>query len=71
MQMDEVPAVRAHFEGHQWIVNEFLDWLDGGPDPATVLHDNIKSAAMLFGAIDASATGQTVDVEAKAASAEP
>jgi predicted dehydrogenase len=70
MRIDEVPAVRPRHDGHEWIVNEYLDWLDGGPAPATILSDNIKSAAMLFGAIDASASGQMVDVEAKARSAE-
>ena len=70
MRIDEVPAVRPEYDGHQWIVNEYLNWLDGGPAPVTVLSDNIKSAAMLFGAIDASTTGQTIDVEAKARSAE-
>src|SRR5262249_49476907 len=70
MRIDELPLVRAEFEGHQWIVKEYLDWLDGGPTPATVLSANIKSAAMLFGAIDASAAGQTIDVGAKARSAE-
>ena len=70
LQVNEVPTVRPEFQAHQWIIREFLDWLDGGPEPATVLRDNIKSAAMLFGAIDASAGGQTIDVEAKARSAE-
>jgi predicted dehydrogenase len=70
IRVDEIAPVRPKFDGHQWIVNEFLDWLDGGPEPATVLRDNIKSAAMLFGAIEASATGQVIDVAAKARSAE-
>ena len=42
----------------------FLDWLDGGPPPGTTLADNLQSAAMLFAAIQASETGQTVDVQA-------
>ena len=67
VQVDELaPARRAH-EGHCAIVEQFLDWLDGGPTPPTVLQDNIKSAAMLFGAIEASAAGQVVDVAAKVA----
>jgi hypothetical protein len=49
-------------------MGQFLDWLDGGPPPQTVIADNIKSAAMLFGAIEASAQGQTIDVAAKVAS---
>ena len=38
----------------------------GGPAPETILQDNIQSAAILFAAIDASVTGQTVDIQAKA-----
>jgi predicted dehydrogenase len=65
----ELPPVRAAFEGHSWLVDEFLNWLDGGPEPATSLQDNMKSAAMLFGAIQASSTGSTVDVAAMVPSA--
>jgi predicted dehydrogenase len=60
----EVPTTRPTWEGHTYIVNEFLDWLDGGPTPATVLDDNLKTAAMLFAAIEASRAENTVDVEA-------
>jgi predicted dehydrogenase len=59
---DEVPAPVPPREGHMWIVNEFLDWLDGGPPPATRIEDNIRTAAMVFGAIESARTGQTVDV---------
>jgi hypothetical protein len=62
LRVEEVPAVRLEWEGHQAVIAQFLDWLDGGPAPATILADNIKSAAMLFGAIDASARAQVVDV---------
>jgi len=60
---EEVPAVALPREGHGWIVAEFLDWLDGGPAPATRLDDNMRSAAMIFGAIESARTGQTVDVQ--------
>jgi predicted dehydrogenase len=60
---EEVPAPPLPRESHMWIVNEFLDWLDGGPAPATCLEDNIRTAAMVFGAIESARTGQTVDVE--------
>jgi predicted dehydrogenase len=61
---EEVPALAPAREGHAWIVAEFLDWLDGGPAPATRLEDNMRSAAMIFGAIESARTGQTVDVQA-------
>jgi len=62
MSMREVPTVRPDWEGHTAIGAQFLDWLDGGPEPATALGDNIKSAAMMFAAIRSGATGQAVDV---------
>ncbi len=60
----EVKPVRPQHEGHVAIGAQFLDWLAGGPEPATVLGDNIKSAAMMFAAIRSGATGQAIDVRA-------
>ena len=61
---EEVPPVKVTYEGHQWIVDEFLTWMEGGPAPATTLEDNLQSVAMLFGAIEAAETHQVVDVQA-------
>jgi predicted dehydrogenase len=66
---EEVPLVRPTHEGHLWIIDEFLTWLDGGPRPATAIDDNLQSVAMLFAAIQASETGQVVDVQAVVRSA--
>lgn len=63
MIIEDVPGVQPEFDGHQWLIDEFLTWLDGGRTPDTVLDENIKSVAMVFGAIEASASNQTVDVE--------
>lgn len=61
----DVPLVRPQWEGHNAIVHQFLEWMDGGPEPVTVLADNIKSNALLFAGIEASETNRTVDVQAK------
>ena len=45
------------------LIDEWLNWLDGGPAPDTVLDDNLKSVAMVFGAIEASRMNTVVDVE--------
>lgn len=63
LQVREIPTERPAWEGHVAIGAQFLDWLDGGVAPATVLDDNIKSAAMMFAAIESGSTGQAVDVE--------
>ena len=64
LQTREVPMVNVTWDGHQALPPMFLDWLDGGPPPETTLADNLQSTAMLFAAIQASETGQTVDVQA-------
>lgn len=64
LRMEEIPPVRAAYEGHLWLIDEFLNWLDGGPTPETVVDENLKSVAMVFAAIEASRTSQAVDVQA-------
>jgi predicted dehydrogenase len=63
LQTGEVPQIEVTWEGHQAVAAQFLDWLDGGPPPATTLADNLQSTAMLFAAIRASEAGMTVDVQ--------
>jgi predicted dehydrogenase len=60
---EEVAAPAPSLEGHAWIVSEFLDWLAGGPAPATTLEDNMRTAAMIFGAVESACSGQSVDIE--------
>ena len=59
---EEVVAERPADEGHAAILGQFLDWLDGGEAPETRLDDNVKTAAALFGAVEASTGGRVVDV---------
>lgn len=60
----EVPTERPMHEGHAAILGQFLDWLDGGEPPETRLEDNVKTAAAMFGAVEASAGVRVVDVAA-------
>jgi hypothetical protein len=64
---EEVPPLAPAYEHHEWLIDEFLRWLDGGQTPATALEDNVQSAAMLFAAIEASHTTKVVDVQAMVA----
>lgn len=64
LEEEEVPTLKPDYEGHPWIGREFLDWLDGGATPATVIDDNLKTNAMLFAAIEASRSGTVVNVAA-------
>jgi predicted dehydrogenase len=65
--VEDLPMERPRYEGHNAIIDQFLTWLEGGPEPPTQIEDNIRSLAMVFGAIRASETGQTVDVAAMVA----
>lgn len=58
----EVPPVIVEQEGHLRVIAEFLDWLDGGPPPSTQIHDNIRTAALAFAAIEASQHHTVVNV---------
>ncbi len=64
LNVQEMPRENPTHAGHHAIGEQFLDWLDGGTTPATVLSDNIQSNAMLFGAMQASASNSVVDVQA-------
>ncbi|MBI2941162.1 MAG: Gfo/Idh/MocA family oxidoreductase [Chloroflexi bacterium] len=68
---EEVLPLKPAREGHNWLIDEFLNWLDGGPTPATVIDDNVKSAAMVFAALEASRTSQVIDVEAMVGALHP
>ena len=49
--------------GTQASLAAFLDALEGGPRPMTECHDNIRSLAMVFAAIESSAIGKRVAVQ--------
>jgi len=60
----EVPMQQPDHVGHEFVIDSHLQWLSGGPKPETALQDNIWSNAAMFGAINASRQGRTVDVAA-------
>ncbi len=51
----ELPAV-----GHAGVIRDFVDAVRSGRTPETVCTDNIKSLAMVFGAIDSAEQGRRV-----------
>lgn len=69
LRVTEIEPVSGEDEGHYRIIDYFLSWLDGGPKPQTAIDDNIRTAAMAFGAIEAAASGGVVDVRAMVRSA--
>ncbi len=67
--VEDVPITPLYYPAHQAMIGQFVGWLDGGAVPETVITDNIKTTAMLFGAIEASTENRVVDVAAKVAEA--
>lgn len=63
------PVEVEYPDGHRMQIKQFLDWRLGGETPETELSQNLGSAAMLFGAIEASESGTVVDVAAMLAAA--
>ncbi len=66
---EEVEQPRLEYDGHLQVIHSALEWFLGGPPPETCLQDNIKSAAMLFAAVEASEGQRVVHVPAKLAAA--
>lgn len=48
--------------GHLGVLQDFIAATRGGPVPETVGRENIKSLAMVFGAIESAETGRRVDI---------
>jgi predicted dehydrogenase len=59
-----LPAREEETHGHASVIAGFLDAIRTGREPETVSHDNIKSLAMVLGAIESAKSGQPVDLAA-------
>jgi predicted dehydrogenase len=60
----EIPEY-AHDEktnGHRSLIAEFVECVRSGGVPETVCTDNIKSMAMVFGAVESAETGKPVKI---------
>ena len=50
--------------GNRWLLEQFLDWICGGPAPDNRIEDNLQLMAMVFAAIESIETGREIDVQA-------
>jgi len=64
-RVTELEPVAVPYDGHPALIAQFLDWLDGGPAPATEIADMMMFGWRSFAAADASRGGMVVDVAAK------
>jgi len=64
MEEVAVPALRKtdRIGGHEGLIREFVECVRRGKEPETVCTDNIRSLAMVFGAIESATRGRRVPV---------
>lgn len=62
---EAVPLAERETWTNVWLVEQFVDWLDGGPEMPTNVWDNLQSMALISSAIESSRTGQPVAVQEK------
>ena len=55
-------APEDRIDGHFGVLSDFIAAVRTGAEPETVGHDNIRSLAMVFGAIQSAETGRRVDI---------
>lgn len=59
----ELPATPLTYPQQHGALREMLNFLQGGPKPATEAKDNLKSLAMVFGAVESARTGERIVLE--------
>lgn len=55
------PLARGTF-GHRWLLEQFVSWVQGGEPMATRVAANVRSAALVFAAVESARTGRVVEV---------
>jgi predicted dehydrogenase len=60
---EPVPLLRRPRWSHAWLIEQFLDWREGGPPMATNVEDNLRSAALSHAAIESGHSGRPVRVD--------
>ncbi|MCZ7544504.1 MAG: Gfo/Idh/MocA family oxidoreductase [Anaerolineae bacterium] len=68
-QGEEVPLIQQPKWSNAWLIEQFVQWLDGGEPMATNVEDNLQSMALVFAAIESSRNDRPVDVQAVLAAA--
>jgi predicted dehydrogenase len=63
METIDIPAATINGDAIAGSLNEMLDYLENGRKPQGECHDNIKSLAMVFAAIESSKKGRPVPVK--------
>ena len=61
--MREIPLIEQPKWANTWLLEKFLDWLDGGPAMETDVESNLQSVALAAAAIRSSRLGKPVMVQ--------
>lgn len=67
---ETIPLDEQEKWANTWLIEQFVEWLDGGEPMATNVRDNLQSMALITAAMESSATGEAVDVQELLADAE-
>jgi len=62
-QSAQIPFIERKAWMHRWLMEQFIDWLEGGEAPPNSLDDNIQTTALQYAAIESGLTGKVVDVQ--------
>ena len=60
---EQVPLLEQPKWSNAWLIEKFVNWLDGGEPMETNVVDNLQSMALIFGAIESSHRGQSVRLD--------
>ncbi len=58
-----LPLLEQPKWANAWLIEQFVDWLDGGKPMLTNVEANLQSIALIFAAIESSRTGKPVKVQ--------
>ena len=59
----EMPLKNGEYFDHALLIYDFVNWLNGGSEPATSLEDNMQCAALTFAALESAFSGKEIDVQ--------
>lgn len=65
----EIPLLQQSKWANTWLIEKYVNWLNGGEPMETNVEDNLQSIALIFAAIQSSRTGQPVKVQEMLANA--
>ena len=59
---EQVPLDAGEKWANTWLIEQFVDWCEGGEPMETNVRDNLQAMALVFAAIESAETGEAVDV---------